>query len=222
MERHIGLAHHIVARYERPGRRDGDLVQVALLGLVKAVERFDVGRGVQFSTFAGRTIEGELKRHFRDDSWKVRVPRSVKDLHLALRRASEDLAHGLGRTPTVRELADHLDVPVDDIVGALGADTALRPVSLDAPVDGGPTDHLAALGEAGHETRTDDRDQVRQLLSVLDEREREIVHLRFYENLSQDQIAERVGLSQMHVSRLLRQSFAAMLARAQDQESRRT
>ena len=158
---------------------------------------------------AGRS-RGELKRHFRDHSWTVRVPRSVKDLHLVVRRASEDMAHELGRAPTVRELADRLAVSADDVVGAISASGAMRPVSLDVPVGGTPTDHLSELGVEAEEDRSDDREQVERLLETLGPREREIVRLRFYGNLSQDQIAERVGLSQMHVSRLLRQSFEAM------------
>jgi RNA polymerase sigma-B factor len=212
VEAHIGLAVHLASRATGQVGRDEDLQQVALLALVKAVDRFDVDRGVSFATFAGATIEGELKRHFRDATWAMRVPRSVKDLHVTVRRASDDLAQALGRSPTVKELAEHLEVSPDDVVGAIGAGSARRPTSLDAPTPAGDTDPPAAASPLGGAGAVEDRDQVERCLAVLDPREQEIVHLRFYEHLSQDQIAERVGLSQMHVSRLLRRSFEAMRA----------
>lgn len=210
VEEHMGLAHLLASRYRRGGADEQDLDQVALLALVKAVDRFDPGRGVAFGTFAGRTIDGELKRHFRDRTWALRVPRSVKDLHVAVRRASEEMEQALGRSPTVRELADRLDVGTDEVIGALGAASARRAGSLVQTDDDAPPDHVAVLGHPDLTPEVDDRDQVEHLLAGLGEREREIVRLRFYEQLSQDQIAERVGLSQMHVSRLLRQSFAKM------------
>lgn len=221
VESHLGLAHHLAARYGRTATSREDLDQVALLGLVKAVDRFDVERGVAFSTFAGRTIEGELKRHFRDATWAVRVPRSVKELHLNVRGAAEDLSHALGRPPTVRELAAHLEVDADDVVVALGAAGARRSSSLDAPAPDSPTDHQAVLGSEDERLATvDDRAEVEHLLAALAPREQEIVRLRFYERLSQSEIAERVGLSQMHVSRLLRRSFDAMRDAADERAAR--
>ena len=184
--------------------------------LVKALDRFDPERGVAFSTFAGRTIEGALKRHFRDQTWSLRVPRSVKDLHVAVRRASEEMEQQLARSPTVRELADHLGVSVDEVVGAIGAVSARRAGSLDRPDGESPNDHEAALGRPGGTGDVEDRDQVERLLATLEPREQEIIRLRFYEQLSQEQIAARVGLSQMHVSRLLRQSFAQMRSAESD------
>lgn len=206
----MGLAHMVARRYRRAGTDEHDLDQVAFLALVKAVDRFDPERGVAFGTFAGRTIDGELKRHFRDRTWALRVPRSVKDLHLEVRRASEEMEQKLGRSPTVRELADRLGVSTDEVVGALGAASARRVGSLAQTDDDSPADHISVLGRPDRTADVDDRDQVEHLLAQLGEREREIVRMRFYEHLSQDQIAERVGLSQMHVSRLLRQSFARM------------
>lgn len=205
----MGLALHFVTRYRRSDTEDDDLRQVALLGLVKAIDRFDPERGVAFSTFAGRTIEGELKRHFRDRTWALRVPRSIKDLHVSVRRASEALEQQLSRSPTVRELADHLDVGIDDVIGALGATAARRAGSLDELDPDGSTASPRA-GSPDSEDRTDDRDEIIRLLATLGPREREIIRLRFYEHLSQEQIADRVGLSQMHVSRLLRRSFEQM------------
>ncbi|MBS1836380.1 MAG: SigB/SigF/SigG family RNA polymerase sigma factor [Actinobacteria bacterium] len=210
VEQHLGLAHHFAARYRRSGVEDDDLHQVAFLGLVKAVDRFDPDRGVAFSTFAGRTIDGELKRHFRDRTWSLRVPRSVKDLHVAVRRASEELQQQLARSPTVRELADYLGVSHDEVLGAIAAVSARRTGSLDRPDDDLASDRVAGIGRPGGTAAIEDRDAVERLLATLAPREREIVRLRFFEQLSQDQIAERVGLSQMHVSRLLRQSFARM------------
>jgi RNA polymerase sigma-B factor len=221
VEEHMGLAYHFAARYRGAAADEHDLRQVALLGLVKALDRFDPGRGVAFSTFAGRTIEGELKRHFRDQTWSLRVPRSVKDLHVAVRRASEELEQSLSRSPTVSELAEHLGVTTDEVVGAIGAVSARRAGSLDRPDGDTPTDHEAALGHPGSTTDVEDRDQVERLLATLEPREQEIIRLRFYEQLSQEQIAARVGLSQMHVSRLLRQSFVRMRAAESEERSDR-
>lgn len=212
VEAHLGLAHHFAARYRRSGADDDDLHQVAFLGLVKAVDRFDPDRGVAFSTFAGRTIEGELKRHFRDRTWSVRVPRSIKDLHVSVRRTSDELAQELGRSPTVRELSERLGAGIDEVVGALAAGSARRAERLEIGDGDGRSDHMPELGRPGGTRSIEDRDEVERLIALLDPREQEIVRLRFYEQLSQDQIAERVGLSQMHVSRLLRQSFARMRA----------
>ena len=213
---HMGLAYHFAARFRRSSSDESDLRQVALLGLVKALDRFDPERGVAFSTFAGRTIEGELKRHFRDQTWSLRVPRSVKDLHVAVRRASEEMEQQLARSPTGRELADHLGVSLDEVVGAIGAVSARRAGSLDRPDGESPNAHEAALGRPGATGDVEDRDQVERLLATLEPREQEIIRLRFYEQLSQEQIAARVGLSQMHVSRLLRQSFAQMRSAESD------
>lgn len=212
VERHMGLAAHIARRSGR-GRVDDDLRQVAMLGLVKAVDRFDPDRGVQFSAFAGATIEGELKRYFRDRTWAARVPRGIKERHLDIRRATDELSHSLGRSPSVEELARHLDLERDEVVAGLAAGAARVAGSLDtrAGADDAPQDHDAVLGSAdeGFE-RTEHREVVAGLLDRLPERERRIVELRFFEERSQSDIAERVGISQMHVSRLLRRSFEMM------------
>jgi RNA polymerase sigma-B factor len=213
VERHMGLAAHVARRYSR-SRPDDDLRQVAMIGLVKAVDRFDPERGVAFSSFAGRTIEGELKRHFRDSTWSVRVPRSAKELHLGVRRAGDELSQRLGRSPSVDEIARHLDIERDDVVAGLAAGAAYTAGTLDtspSPDENGGTDRNAALSseETGFEL-AEHREVVTGLLARLPEREREIVALRFFEELSQADIAERVGISQMHVSRLLRRSFETM------------
>jgi len=215
VERHMGLAAHIAKRFQRSGSNDDDLRQVAMLGLVKAVDRFDPEFGAAFSSFAGRTIEGELKRHFRDRSWAVRVPRGAKELHLLVRRAADELGHTLGRSPTVDELADHLQVERDDVLRGLSAAAAYNVGTLDtdAGADGSETssDRQLALAEIddGFEA-SENREVVADLLERLPEREREIVRLRFYERLSQAEIGETMGISQMHVSRLLRRSFDAL------------
>jgi RNA polymerase sigma-B factor len=214
VERHMGLAVHIANRYRRTSVNDDDLRQVAMIGLVKAVDRFDPDYGASFSAFAGRTIEGELKRHFRDRSWVVRVPRSAKELHLLVRRASDELSHDLSRSPTVDEIAEHLQVDRDDVLRGLAASAAYNVGTLDVGLgadDDTGTDRQRALAtdDLGFDN-VENRQVVLELLDRLPEREREIVRLRFYERMSQSEIGETVGVSQMHVSRLLRRSFEQM------------
>ena len=215
VERHMGLAAHIAKRFSRPGGTEEDLRQVAMLGLVKAIDRFDPHYGVRFAAFAGSTIEGELKRHFRDHSWTVRVPRSAKDLHLLVRRATDELVHKSGRSPSVDEIAVHLGVERDDVLRGLAASSAYHVGTIHSVGNDGdgetPLDRIDALAseESGYEQAMDTH-IVSGLLARLPDREREIVRLRFYEQLSQEQIAEAVGVSQMQVSRLLRASFEKM------------
>ena len=153
VERHMGLAAHVARRFGRRGPSDDDLRQVAFLALVKAVDRFDPDRNVAFSTFAGRTIEGEIKRHFRDHTWTVRVPRSAKETHLRLRRATDELTQRLGRSPTVPQLAEHLGIDVDEVIEGIAAGSAYSTASLDAPAgdDGDGARQLGAEDEGfGH------------------------------------------------------------------------
>jgi RNA polymerase sigma-B factor len=212
VERHTGLAIHIAQRFPSTRGSIDDLRQVALYGLVKAVDRFDPDHGSQFVSFAGSTIEGELKRYFRDRTWVVRVPRSAKELHLAVRQASEVLTQRNGLSPTVDELADYLSIDRDDVLRGLAASAAYRMDTLDAPHDDhGGTDRQRALASPDDAfVASENRNLVQDLLERLPPRERQIVELRFFEELSQAEIAERVGVSQMHVSRLLRQSFEQM------------
>jgi RNA polymerase sigma-B factor len=212
VESHMGLARHIARRFSRGGDSE-DLEQVALMALVKSVERFDPERGFAFTTFAGRTIEGEIKRYFRDSTWKMRVPRSLKDLRVSVRSASSELTNSLGRAPTIKEVADFLDVDTESVVDALGADTARNTESIDAPVSGSDHDRpgfTRALATSGGFSVVEDRNEIEYLLECLPEREREIVRLRFTHQLSQQAIAGQMGISQMHVSRLLRRSLATM------------
>jgi RNA polymerase sigma-B factor len=215
VEEHMGLAVHIAKRYSRGGEPDDDLRQVAMVGLVKSVDRFDPDFGVGFSTFGGRTIEGELKRHFRDKSWTVKVPRSAKDLHLLVRRAVDELEQVNGRSPSVAQIADHLDVERDDVVRGLAASAAATVATLDAPTGGddesGGADRQAALADDDRSIENaENAHVVEELMERLPPRERQIVRLRFFERKSQSEIAEIVGVSQMHVSRLLRHSFESM------------
>lgn len=214
VEAHIGFARHVAGRFSNRGVPDEDLHQVALLALVKAVDRYDPDVGAAFTSFAGRTIEGEIKRYFRDATWSVRVPRSTKEMHLQVRRASDELSASLGRSPTVPEVARHLEVEIDQVVEALGAAAAFTSSSLDETRS---SDDRRSDGGASRFATTDDeleaapdRILVERLLEQLPDRERQIVELRFFENMTQSEIAEIVGVSQMHVSRLLRRSVALM------------
>jgi RNA polymerase sigma-B factor len=215
VERHMGLAAHIAKRFSRSGGTEDDLRQVAMLGLVKAVDRFDPSFGVPFAAFAGSTIEGELKRHFRDHSWAVRVPRSAKELHLLVRRAADELVQVSGRSPTVDEIAAHVGLDRDEVLRGLSVSAAARVGSLNTGSSDGsgetPLDRIGALAaeESGYD-HTMEADVVERLMARLPERERRIVQLRFYEQMSQAEIAAQVGVSQMQVSRLLRASFERM------------
>ncbi len=210
------LAQYFANRYRDRGVEMADLSQVAQLGLVKAVDRFDLEQGVQFSTFAGRTIDGELKRHFRDSTWSMRVPRSLKELSIEIRQLADQRSVDLGRPPTVAELATASGYDVDRILEALDVQTAYRAQSIDRPAvgsDDGSSTVASTLGqdEAGFE-QMELRDAVQSLLDTLADREREIIELRFFDDLSQSEIAERMNMSQMHVSRLLRKTFDQLRA----------
>jgi len=210
VERHMGLAVHIAQRYSPSGRRDDDLEQAAMLALVKAVDRFDPTIGVPFSAYAGRTIEGEIKRYLRDATWAISVPRRAKELHLAVIRANEELSVRSGRSPTVGEVATHLDIDRDDVITGLTVGEARRVAVIDPdPTHDGATPSArgsSPVGELGFGDVENEADAERVLVG-LPEKEQEIVRLRFYDDLSQSEIAQRVGMSQMHVSRLLRKAL---------------
>lgn len=212
----MGLAVHIAKRYNVRAGRDDDIEQVAMLALVKAVDRFDRTMGVPFAAFAGRTIEGEIKRHFRDATWTLKVPRGAKELHLAVRRANDELSNTLGRSPSVAEVAEHLHVDTDDVITGLSVSEARRVESIDPrpTAEGGAgSDRQRAIakGERGF-VDVENEAVIAQLLVELPEREREIVRLRFYGEMSQVDIAAEVGVSQMHVSRLLKKAFSELRA----------
>ena len=210
IEAHLGLAEYLARRFANRGEPLDDLVQVASLGLVKAVERFDPSRGLEFTTFATPTIVGELKRHFRDKGWAVRVPRRVQELHLRVTRVIDDLTLELGRSPTVQEIAQRAGTTEDEVIEAIDAGSAYRSASLDAgrsDDDEGPG-LLGQLGEVDPGlARAERRAALGPLISELPEREQVMLYLRFYEGMTQSEIAKRLGISQMHVSRLLSRSL---------------
>ena len=205
-ERHRGLAITLARRFNGRGEPLDDLLQVAMIALLRAIERFEPERGNSFTTFATPTVLGELRRHFRDHTWALKVPRPIKDLHLRVRPAVAELRAELGRAPTVPELGRHLGCRDEDVIEALEVSAAYRPGSIHAPTAGGEglslEERLAADGDPLHSFEV--VQMVRSLIARLPERERTVLHLRFYDELSQSEIAERVGLSQMHVSRILR------------------
>lgn len=223
VEAHRHIADYYVRRYERRGVPHDDLLQVSLLSIVRAAERFDPARGVEFSTFAGRTIEGELKRFFRDRTWSIRPPRRVQELHLTLRRAQEEMAQTLGRSPTVRELARFAEVSQDEVLEALEASSAHQAASLDRsrPTDGEDDgtslgDRVLADDEGGFD-HVDRRDLIQGLLATLSERDRQIIEMRFFENMTQPEIAEKVGVSQSYLSRVLRRTLLDLREQLQHQ-----
>jgi RNA polymerase sigma-B factor len=210
IEAALPLAHQVARRYQRSSEPLDDIVQVARLGLVKAVERFDPSRGVAFSTYAVPTMLGEIKRHFRDTGWSVHMPRSLQERVFHIERSEKALFARLGRAPSVEELAEQADLTVEDTLEAMEAATAYDARSLDAPApsDADAPSYGDTLGnvDAGFEL-VEDRGAVRAALRVLPLRERRILHMRFVEDMTQAQIAAQVGVSQMQVSRLLRRSL---------------
>jgi RNA polymerase sigma-B factor len=205
---HIGLARRLAHRFANRGEPYDDLVQVGSIALIKAVDRFDPDRGVEFTTYATGTVIGELKRHFRDKGWAVRAPRRIQELYLELGHTIDTLSQELGRPPTVPELAESIGVSQDAILEAIEAGQGYRSSSIDAP---GQRDETLAdrLGTDDREVAmVDERSVLAPALAALPERQQEVVRLRFVEGLTQSEIAARVGISQMHVSRLLAQSLA--------------
>ncbi|HEX2698702.1 MAG TPA: SigB/SigF/SigG family RNA polymerase sigma factor [Acidimicrobiales bacterium] len=219
IEAHLGLAEYLARRFSNRGEPLDDLTQVASVGLLKAVDRFDPERGVEFSTYATHTIVGELKRHFRDKGWAVRAPRRMQELYLRLGRIVSTLSQELGRSPTIPELAAEAQVSEEEVLEALEAGQAYRFASLDAPSPGedeGDTMSSQLGEEDAGMIDAEHRVALSPLLAQLPKREQVILHLRFFEGLTQSGIAERLGISQMHVSRLLARSLAQLRAAAED------
>jgi RNA polymerase sigma-B factor len=213
VERCLPLADHIARRFDGRGEPRDDLVQVARVGLVNAVIRFDVDAGSDFVSFAVPTIMGEVRRHFRDNSWSVKVPRRLKELHLRLGAATAELSQKLGRAPTPSELAAELEMDREEIVEGLVAGSSYNTLSIDGA--GGGTEEAPAIADTLGDVdlnldQIENRESLRPLLASLPERERQVLLLRFFESMTQTQIAERVGISQMHVSRLLAKSLARL------------
>jgi RNA polymerase sigma-B factor len=209
--RYMPLARNLTGRYRAASEPAEDLLQVASLGLMNAVDRFDPARGIPFSAFASPTILGELKRHFRDRAWTVRVPRSLHDRIAAVSEAIEKLTKVLQRSPSVGEIAAHLELQETEVLEVLEASQNRRPLSLDRP--GGADDEDEALGsewigaEDGGFELVENRASLSAAIPDLDERERLVLRLRFVEDMTQVQIAARIGHSQMHVSRILRRAL---------------
>jgi RNA polymerase sigma-B factor len=216
IERHMPLVRSLARRYAYRGEPLEDLVQIGAIGLIKAIDRFDVDRGVELTTYATPTVIGEIKRHFRDRAWAVRVPRGLQELSMRLARIVEQLTVELGRSPTVAELAQEAGVSEEAVLDALESGRAYTLVSLSQAAvlgDGDEVDPLETLGEVEREYEaTEDRAVLAPGFRALDPRERKILHLRFFEGLTQSQIARRVGVSQMHVSRLIVRSLAKLRA----------
>jgi RNA polymerase sigma-B factor len=215
IERFLPLAHRVAHRYRRDGDGFDDLLQVASVGLVKAVDRFDPERGTAFSSYAVPTILGELKRYFRDSAWSLRLPRGMQERVLKVERLMSELSATLGRSPTPAEVGERLGLSAEEVLEALEAATAYEAVSLDGAREG--EDEESALSAAlGAE---DDRFELVELnatiaptLEALPARDRQILHLRFVEDMTQSEIGQRLGVSQMHVSRLIRRSLARLRA----------
>ena len=212
IERYMSLVRSLARRYSYRGEQLDDLVQIGAIGLIKAIDRFDVNRGVELTTYATPNIIGEIKRHFRDRGWAVRVPRGLQELNIQLSRLVEQLTVQHGRSPTIPELAKAAGVTDEEVLEALESGRAYSSLSLSAGSGGhdddGELDPLESLGTVEHQYEvSEDRAVLAPGFRVLDERERAILHLRFFEGLTQSQIAQQVGISQMHVSRMIRRSL---------------
>jgi RNA polymerase sigma-B factor len=211
IEQYMSLVRSLARRYSYRGEQLEDLVQIGAIGLIKAIDRFDLDRGVELTTYATPNIIGEIKRHFRDKGWSVRVPRGLQELNVQLSRLIEQLTVQLGRSPTISELAKAASVEEEEVLEALESGRAYSSLSLSTgggQDEDGDLDPLESIGEIEHEYEvSEDRAVLEPGFRVLDDRERRILHLRFFKGLTQSQIAAQVGISQMHVSRLIRRSL---------------
>ncbi len=214
IEQYMSLVRSLARRYSYRGEQLEDLVQIGAIGLIKAIDRFDLDRGVELTTYATPNIIGEIKRHFRDRGWSVRVPRGLQELNVQLSRLMESLTVEHGRSPTITELAKAAGVEEEEVLEALESGRAYNSLSLSGGGgnnEDGELDPLESLGTEEHEYEiSEDRAVLAPGMRILDERERKILHLRFFEGLTQSQIAQQVGISQMHVSRLIRRSIEKM------------
>ncbi len=203
---HLPLVEHCARRFRNRGEPFEDLVQVGTIGLLKSIDRFDTDRGVEFSTYATPTIIGEIKRYFRDKGWAIRVPRRLQELRMQIGAATAELTQSLGRSPTPRELADSIGCSVEEIIEGIESSNAYSTLSLDASDDteDGANTMLDAIGiEDENLEHVEIRESLKPLLDALEPREKKILLLRFFKNKTQTEIAQEIGVSQMHVSRLL-------------------
>ncbi len=220
VQRLLPLARRMARRYRRSDEPLDDLVQVATIGLIKAIDRFDVERGVEFSTYATPTIVGEIKRHFRDRGWAIRVPRRLQELRLSITSATAELTQEHGRSPTVTELARKLGVSDEEVIEGLESSNAYSTLSLDAP-DSSEDSALSMIDVIGGDDEAlehiENRETIKPLLEALDPREKHILTLRFFRGMTQSQIAAEIGISQMHVSRLLARTLARLRDSLEDE-----
>jgi RNA polymerase sigma-B factor len=214
VDQYIGLVEYLGRRFRNRGEPLEDLIQVGTIGLLKAIDRFDLDREVEFSTYATPTVVGELKRHFRDKGWAVRVPRRLQELHLEISKVVGHLGQELGRSPTVAEIAERAGAQEEEVLEGLEIAQAYSFASLDAPVDtddAASTSFVEQLGEEDEQLENlEYRASLAPEMEKLPERERKIIYLRFFKGLTQSEIAERLGISQMHVSRLLGRTLARL------------
>jgi RNA polymerase sigma-B factor len=214
IERALPLAHQVARRYLRGGEPFEDLLQVARLGLVKAVDRFEPGRGLAFSTYAVPTMVGEIKRHFRDTCWAIHLPRSLQERVLKVEQAERELSGRVGRAPTVAELAEHAHITEEEALEALEAASAFDTRSLDAPApaeDDEGRSHVETIGDVDEGFGlVEDLGAVRVAMQSLPARERRILHMRFMGDMTQSEIAKRIGVSQMQISRLIRRALRTL------------
>jgi RNA polymerase sigma-B factor len=215
VQMHLPLVEHLARRFRNRGEPLDDLTQVATIGLIKSVDRFDTERGVEFSTYATPTVIGEIKRHFRDKGWAVRVPRRLQELRLSLTSATSELSQRNRRSPTVAELAEYLKISEEEVLEGLESANAYSTLSLDVS-EGGDEDSPAVADSLGSEDEAlegvEYRESLKPLLEQLPPREKKILLLRFFGNMTQSQIAEEIGISQMHVSRLLARTLEQLRA----------
>ncbi len=217
IESHLGLVEYLARRFSGRGEPLDDLVQVATIGLVKAVDRFDPDRNVEFSTYATPTIVGELKRHFRDKGWAVRVPRRLQELNLRLGPVISKLSQELQHSPTVAEIAKEAEATEDEVLEALDSAHAYSLISLDAGASDEGLSYHEQIGDVDEALEAlEDRVSVAPLLRQLPPRERRMLHLRFFKGLTQSEIADELGISQMHVSRLLAKTLATLRSGLED------
>ncbi len=214
VEQHLPLVEHLARRFRNRGEPYDDLVQVATIGLIKSVDRFDLERGVEFSTYATPTIVGEIKRHFRDKGWAVRVPRRLQELRLSLAAATSELSQRNGRAPTVHELANHLKISDEEVLEGMESANAYSTLSLDAGDSGSGDEPMPVSETLGVEDEglegVEYRESLKPMLEQLPAREKKILMLRFFKNMTQSEIAAEIGISQMHVSRLLARTLAQL------------
>lgn len=219
---HLRLVEHLARRFLNRGEPYDDLLQVGTIGLIKAVDRFDLDRGVEFSTYATPTIVGEIKRHFRDKGWAIRVPRRLQELRLSISAATSELTQSLGRSPTISELARSVGVTEEEVLEGLESANAYSTLSLDA-TDSTEDNALSMLDSLGEDdealANVENRESIKPLLEQLGPREKHILALRFFRGMTQSQIATEIGVSQMHVSRLLNKTLEQLRESLTDEGS---